>query len=286
MKFGNFEVNLIRKTNGNYFSERIIDSIPYVVAIPGEEYEVKVTAKRDPRTGLFPAALLRVGLYVDGEDVHYWKRLETENVSGDSMSTVFRGFKTNSVELRSFVFSKSEMQSEQNTSCTPEPLGRIRVVVFECEIASGVFNNQSGSHNIPPPKHSDPNQKFWQRASVTTTAGTKVDPDLEKFNPIKCWRNKTDKPLSTILLHYHTIELLDILDRISTEVGQNTNKRGLEDNTIEQINSKRGRDSLAPKGEDDEQSEIKYIPKTKIVPYVDFTENEDEPLFSYVKETK
>jgi hypothetical protein len=57
------------------FEERSISGNTYAVAIPGQEYCVKVNIYRD-ENGQFAPARLRIGLYVDGSDVQYWKRID------------------------------------------------------------------------------------------------------------------------------------------------------------------------------------------------------------------
>lgn len=54
---------------------------------------------------------LRIGLYVDGVDVQYWKRLDAQESTASTMSSLFWGFKDNqntTSGLRTFNFALSK----------------------------------------------------------------------------------------------------------------------------------------------------------------------------------
>jgi hypothetical protein len=80
-----------------------------VKAIPNEEYSVKVNVYRN-KDGNFPAPLLRIGLFVDGVDVHYWKRIDlTDNLiltahKKEPVSTRFWGFKQVLIIILNIIF--------------------------------------------------------------------------------------------------------------------------------------------------------------------------------------
>ena len=107
MRDGCFEVVLLSSTRKDQLYEEEIIETPdstttttttCVKAIPNEEYSVKVNVYRN-KDGKFPAPLLRIGLFVDGVDVQYWKRIDLTDNSiltahkTAPVSTRFWGFK-------------------------------------------------------------------------------------------------------------------------------------------------------------------------------------------------
>lgn len=62
-------------SNQTIFPEKEVNGVQYIVAEPGMEYFVKVNVYRNV-DGSWPAKYLRAGLFVDGKDVQYWKRLD------------------------------------------------------------------------------------------------------------------------------------------------------------------------------------------------------------------
>ena len=117
----------------------------YAVAEPGEEYAVRVNVYRDMH-GEFTPPRLRVGLYVDGVDVNYWKRIDlscTNLLPRDTTSPVsatFWGFKKNANDIRSFVFATPTVINEVGqlpalgTGYNEKALGSIKVVVFPAQV--------------------------------------------------------------------------------------------------------------------------------------------------------
>jgi len=144
MKFNNFEV-LLLKHDGRCFNERSVNGVNYFVAEAGIEYIVKVTIRRDPQTSKFHAQRLKVGLYIDGQDVNYWKRLDSTEIpmEQNEMSTCFLGFKKNNDELSSFVFTTPDLRSEYlpNDQQNYSSIGQIKIVMYEAISLEGIFNN-------------------------------------------------------------------------------------------------------------------------------------------------
>ena len=90
MREGNFEVLVYDAQTNALFPEKIIDGIPYVITEPGQEYYVQVSVHRTDLYSSWDYKYIRVGLYVDGFDVAYWKRLDfTESIV--ETSTVVHG---------------------------------------------------------------------------------------------------------------------------------------------------------------------------------------------------
>ena len=97
MKIHNYEILLIEakdqkineldklneidiKDEGRVLDEMIIDDKDYVIANPGSEFSVKINIFRDSNNK-FPYPYIRIGLYCDGNDCNYWKRLDLSKES-------------------------------------------------------------------------------------------------------------------------------------------------------------------------------------------------------------
>lgn len=135
MREGLYEVQLVNQ-HGVPFREEEIDDKSYTHASPGQEFTVKITVHRHPVSGHFPYDCLRVGLFVDGYDVQYWKRMDFTLTPShlDSVSAVFVGFKKNTADLRAFVFSapagataEEERDPLFKEAVSKRPLGEIKV---------------------------------------------------------------------------------------------------------------------------------------------------------------
>ena len=133
MRIGRYEVVLVRvdanvtkgsssssvqqHQQGSHFDEMIVGNVLYALAEPGGEYAVRINVYRD-EDGQFRPARIRIGLYIDGEDVNYWKRIDLSEESllpqdkFSPVSATFWGFKKNSDDMRGFVFSTPTVVSE------------------------------------------------------------------------------------------------------------------------------------------------------------------------------
>ena len=111
MRQGPYELQLVTTGGDNncnecVLQERDIHGMRIVTAEPGQSYHVKINIYRDHK-GRFPSKYLRFGLYVDGIDVQYWKRIDLSNeklLPSDPMEPVvsrFLGFKKNTTEMLS-----------------------------------------------------------------------------------------------------------------------------------------------------------------------------------------
>jgi hypothetical protein len=185
MREGKFE--LVVGSTGNLltFNERVINKKTYAIADAGEEYYVKVNIYRD-QNGSFSPSRLRVGLFVDGIDVQYWKRIDLSEESilpkdpNIPVSATFWGFKKNVTDMRSFIFAKLNEPSSSSSSRsisssgssnssatdgTSISIGSLHVVIYEAEVIGGTFENKNGFHEIPENRSISENKKFWQQVS-------------------------------------------------------------------------------------------------------------------------
>eukprot|EP00607_Mallomonas_marina_P001126 CAMPEP_0182430514 /NCGR_PEP_ID=MMETSP1167-20130531/41281_1 /TAXON_ID=2988 /ORGANISM="Mallomonas Sp, Strain CCMP3275" /LENGTH=316 /DNA_ID=CAMNT_0024615711 /DNA_START=151 /DNA_END=1101 /DNA_ORIENTATION=+ len=201
----------------------------YVVGVPGEEYIVKFILHRDANFS-YPYKLLKVGLYVDGQDVNYWKRIDTTAMSNinDEVATIFWGFKKNTNDIRAFVFAKppkiNHQMSQQQLSKL-QPLGQIRIVVFEAKLADGIFHNQTFCQDISNPSYNHPSdEKLLSQPSITTRAGRKIDASKETFAPLQKWINCSSEPVETIIMPYHSSEMISLLLSIGRDENQSHDK--------------------------------------------------------------
>lgn len=216
MRQTTFEL-LIVGDNGDPYQEHVIGGKACVQAEPGKVYHVKINIYRD-QSGKFPAKYLRFGLYVDGYDVQYWKRIDLSNEKllptdlSEPVCSKFWGFKKNVNDIRSFVFSIPST----STTCDIKPIdytcqGMVKLVVYEAEVSTGVYANQDGYFEAPSQQEVGESAKFWKLPSVTTSAGKKVVNEKEKFTPLPRWSNKTAEPMATLTLQYHTSAMIEFL---------------------------------------------------------------------------
>ena len=219
MREGPYELLLIGEGD-TAFEERDLNGLPCVRAEPNLEYHVQVNVYRDS-SGRFPAKYIRFGLYVDGNDVQYWKRIDLSNEKllpsdpSEPIRSRFWGFKKNVNDIRSFVFSVPDTSSKYTSgdhTISISSLGSVKLVVYEAQVSVGVYQNQDGYYEAPSQQKIGEG-KFWQQASVTTAAGNKVNNDREKFAPLPRWSNVSKEPLATLLLRYHTSSMIGFLEQ-------------------------------------------------------------------------
>jgi hypothetical protein len=223
MRVEHYEVFLIDQ-DGHRLEEVLIDNKHYAIASPGKEYIVKVQVYKDSHSNLFPAENMRVGIYVDGQDVQYWKRLDITLLPRESncVNSVFHGFKKGKDDLRSFIFAKPKsipqienisrtIVGSTDTTITPPPShGTIQVVIYEAEQIQGIISNVGGKYEVPGQHQVNSEGKFYKQPSVTTIGGRNIT-EAEKFVPLLRWKNKTEIPLITMNLFYHSPEMIQFL---------------------------------------------------------------------------
>lgn len=238
MRDGKFEL-IVASVNDSFagsriITERCIGDHVYAVAVPGLEYCVKVNIYRD-QNGVFTPPRLRIGLYVDGNDVQYWKRIDLTKVSllptapDEPVSATFWGFKKNVADIRSFQFAAAKTTSTAESSSSLHPdtksVGQIRAVIYEAMVIGGTFENKNGIHEVPESLNIPDDVKFWQQASLTTNAGRKIPDKVEQFDPLEKWINvgPLSNPLQEITLFYHTEATLDCILNMTKPNGCRTN---------------------------------------------------------------
>lgn len=251
------------------YAEQEVDGRTYAVVSPGETYHVKVTVHPDNR-GRFRYKHLRFGLYVDGQDVQYWKRLDLSKATSDNQATVrFWGFKQNVNDIRSFVFSSVKSSSSDSTPSSA--LGRLKVVVFEAQIVSGAINNLVAARNISSQHLVPEGTKFFKQASVMTALGDRINSSKEVFVPnLSKWENLGTVPLATIELFYHTAETLHVLREASMSGDQDESAAGRVAKKPRRENEQS--DSQPVGGDNGEEAEdVVVVRRERIVPMLDLT---------------
>ena len=201
MRVGQFEIAL--KMGDATLPETQIGKHTYAQAESGGEYVVRVQVYRNDQ-GTFPAHHMRIGVYVDGQDVQYWKRLDTTATSTDSISCLFHGFKRGNDDLRAFVFEPPMESDIADHSQLESAMGTIRVEIFEAIPAEGVFHNISRKYEVPSKATVPLDRKFHSAPSITTVGGRNIS-TAETFAPVKRWINKDPQhPMAVLVLRYHT----------------------------------------------------------------------------------
>jgi hypothetical protein len=214
MREGIYEVVVLR-ADGSRCEEQVVGGRTHVIAEPGQEFVVRVMVHKDA-AGRFDHDMYRVGLYVDGHDVNYWKRIDTSATRENYAATSFYGFKKNVQELRAFTFAETVMTDRTHVAASASAdssLGTIRVEIFKARPSNGIFQNNAGYHEMPDStRNISETKKFWTQPSVTTRAGRKVF--NEQFNPLQRWENINSTPDHVSILQYHTRELVALLRTI------------------------------------------------------------------------
>ena len=304
-KSGSFEVLLVRGEGAHEstIEERTIGGNVYAIAQPDLEYYVKINVYKDRKTKAFPVPYLRIGLYCDGQDVNYWKRLDlTDPTLPEYVSAKFHGFQRSTEDIRQFKFATpgfdSGVDSSQRKGKGDEkPLGAIRVVFYEAAIVGGDYENKASLKAVPGIEIITGDKKFWQVASLTTTAGRQLDMEKQKYNVLERWKNKTTEPMKEMVLKYHQSHVLDFIEQLSQDnknSGDNKNNNGnnhgnvdikFEDKKRKGDGVKKGKGSAAeskkPKRrviEDEDEDEIQALPTpVKVVPMLDLTDEDALP---------
>jgi hypothetical protein len=234
MREGQFEVDLL---NNNIVFE---ESNGFVLGSPGTEYSVRISKIaffsvyinytysmnftinklgifKNPVDNQFPfeSGKIKIGLYIDGVDVQYWKRVDLNEVESDKVEVSFWGFKQNTSDLKAFVFSEPVNNSSSFNSAKHEDnssLGQIKVVIFEAEGMQEIFSNTVHAGEAPSAHYLSSDKKFWQQASLTTRGGRNLQ--KESFHPIVKWKNTSSHPAKTLIINYHTPEMLKLKESI------------------------------------------------------------------------
>ncbi len=280
MRDGLIEVLLQRNKSGEPLEEKE----GFVLGDAGDEYHVRVVVHRDSETKNFPFKhnAVKVGLYIDNVDVQYWKRLDLR-CDFDATEVIFWGFKQSRSEIKTFVMATPkdlpETKGKKTQQIEEDSLGQIRVVFFEAEVTEDVFSNAVESSVVPRGHHLSENKKFWQQASVVTNAGRDVN--KEKFEPIVKWTNISSSPCRTIIINYHTREMLRVMKSIEEDSGSILGKRNFDKNEVVDLTSYNDKDVENTVKDiitdQNEQDGITFMPVTKSVPLLDIT-GDDEVL--------
>lgn len=294
MRVGGFEITVIDDT-GKILDEEIIDGKNYLVSEPGRVYHVNIGVYRDPNTQKFPAQFLRFGLYIDGADVQYWKRLDLSNDADlpkelhIPVCSKFWGFKKNANELKSFMFSKATSNGSVETNkpavLPADRRGTIRVVIYEARIVGGTFHNQNNPRNLAMDGASSSNKPLEQ-ASVVTSTGDAVSSEKEKFIPLERWENISGTPLKTIDIHYHDRSTLNLLKQTARfkrpEIVESV--ASSSHSTIDEHSSAkrpRSQEENTPAEDEEEVSEGVAIIRRKVeVPLLDLTDDDVGPVWT------
>lgn len=171
MREGQFEV-CITSGDGVHLKEQHLGTKTYVEATPGEKFVVvvRIYSTLIGNKIQWPATRLRIGLYVDGIDVGYWKRIDLSNLhllpqDLSPVTTEFCGYKVDS-DLHQFVFA------EPTTNDNPPPqnhgsFGSLKICIFEAKPASGggIFLN-STTISACPSNTDIGDSKFYQNSRI------------------------------------------------------------------------------------------------------------------------
>lgn len=235
MRVNCYELLLVDEYDNNICDEVIINHQHYarINYKSNLEFIVKVNVYKDMKTNQYPCKYIRVGLYIDGIDVAYWKRIDTTadntiSLSCNYITARFLGFKKNVNDIRSFLFtiprqdtSTKSMNDEQS-----KPLGSIHVVFFEAQIEGGIYENNIGCSEVPNEDSHvlNADTKFFEQASLATVGGRSIESGKEPFRPLSRWSNTSTEPLFDMTLYYHSKDILNVIQLANSENTRSSNK--------------------------------------------------------------
>jgi hypothetical protein len=293
MRIDGFEITVIDDT-GKILEEEIIDGKSYLASEPGRGYHVNIGVYRNPNTKKFPAQFLRFGLFIDGVDVQYWKRLDLSNDAElpkelhIPVCSKFWGFKQKVNELKSFMFSKAVTNGAVDATKLALPptdrRGTIRVVIYEARIVGGTFHNQNNPRNLTVGGTSSSNKPLEQ-ASVVTSVGDAVSSEKEKFLPLERWENCSGTPMKTIDIYYHDRNTLNLLKQTARFKRPETVapiSSNINSSVDEQASAKRPRSQEDTAAEDEEEvfEGVAIIRRKVEVPMLDLTDDDAGPVWT------
>lgn len=242
MRQGPFEMTLVDET-GSPFPEEEVGGVRYALARPNSSYHVELKVYPDAR-GRYPADCLRFGLYVDGQDVKYWKRIELSAARGPAKA-LFWGFKQSARQIGAFVISPEGSAAG----------GSIRAEVFGARPRPdcAVFQN------ITPLPH--PLGHPSASARGPTAMGGAVGRDT--FAPaLPAWENTSSHPLAVLQLRYRS--------------------SGSSSSTPEEVEGRRAAKRplsevvAQAQGEEDDEVVIVEQPRHRVLPLLDLTNEEED----------
>ena len=207
-------------SNKSAFSEKTVNDVTYaLIPSAGCEYIVRIILHRNKYTQFFPfedvpCQCLKVGLYIDGIDCGYYKRVSYSKALPHHHSTVaceFTGFRTEGNRVRAFVVSNTIGSSDMNIneSSTSNNVGNIKVTFNMAKATENVFENRSTSREVPgASKLVDNNQKYFKQAKYSTGAGRTLN---MSFTTTKQWVNINSLPDKTITMKYQKTDIIEAL---------------------------------------------------------------------------
>lgn len=288
MKEGQFEILLLDENNVSFE-----ESEGFILGSPGREYSVCVRINRD-NFGKFPFKTphIKVGLFIDGIDVQYWKRLDLSEIKINDKcpaEVTFWGFKQDTQHVKAFIFalpvSKSVCNTTIKTSTSNEDsLGQVRVVFYEAQVTQEVFQNIIPTSRGAPTEHViSESKKFWQQASLSTTCGRSVQHD--SFKPIVRWNNLYKEPSKILVVNYHTPEMFKMMRNFEDAPSSSSSKRVMVDLSNDCDDDKQLLKSQKTKTTEDETNEdIQIMPTIKHVPMLDISgENEEDYVLTDIR---
>lgn len=119
-----------------------------------------------------------------------------------------------------------------------KPLGSVHVIIHEAVIIGGIYANDQGVHEVPSAQRNmSDDKKFWQQASVATTAGKRIDFAKEKFEPLIRWGNKSRVPDHELTLYYHTEDMIRIMKSLLPLKETSTSEIGIKRSYVKAVTS-------------------------------------------------
>ena len=219
MRDRDVEVTVVRADSDKLtFSEKTINSVTYaLVPSAGCEYLIRVTLHRNKYTRLFPfedvpCQCIKIGLYIDGIDCGYYKRIAySKSTFHNSISCEFTGFRKAGNNVQAFVLSNTVGTIDINTSSnsTSKNIGDIKVTLNMAIATDETYENKSLAREVPgASKLIDNNQKYFNQAKFSTGGGRVIP---MSFNKTTQWNNVNTVPDKTIIMKYQKTDIVEAL---------------------------------------------------------------------------
>lgn len=214
MRQGCFQIDVI--SNGDVAPEETLKDKTYAVVESGSEYFVQVKVFKND-DGSIPHEFLVFFLEIDGVDTKNGRSITiTDRTSFPAMVT-FIGFNGGSVAYK----FGTTLTSAQVSGSQAVNVGTMKIVVYK-GVRKGVKGESvpyRGEEKVAESICVSANKKFWQTASVATTAGRTLS---AASSTSVSWRKADPKPMAEITLHYHTRAAVELLKLFHADSADST----------------------------------------------------------------
>ena len=210
MRQGCFQIDVI--SNGVVAPQETLKGETYAVVESGSEYTVQVTVFKND-DGSIPHEFLVFFLEIDGVGTNNGRNISITDLTSFPAIITFKGFNGGSVAYKfGTTLTSAEVSGPQAVN-----VGTMKIVVYKG--VKGELVPRRGEEKRAESMCVPANKKFWQTASVATTAGRTLS--VPSSTAIS-WKKADPKPMAEITLHYHTRAVVELLKLFQAESADST----------------------------------------------------------------